>query len=106
MSAAADHEIEVQTTMLRRKTPAIATIALLAGTMSALPFASASANCSSYAKLSLKQQQENVRKNCGFSGPEWTSDMKALVTWCSKSPPQAAQAMLQKRNAALASCQG
>jgi hypothetical protein len=105
-TAAAGHQIEVEMTMLKSKKSAIATIAVLAGTMTAMPLASASANCSSYAKLSLQQQQENVRKNCGFAGPEWTSDMKALVTWCSKSPPQAAQAMLKKRSAALAGCKG
>lgn len=90
--------------MTRNSKTAIA--ALLTGAFVALPLASAFANCPAYAKLSLQQQQENVRKGCGFSGPEWQADMKGLIAWCSKVSPQEAQEMLKKRSAQLAGCKG
>ena len=98
--------IEVETTMFKMRNSKTAMTAVLAGAFLALPMASASANCPAYAKLSLQQQQENIRKGCGFTGPEWEADMKGLIAWCSKVSPQESQGMLKKRSAALAGCKG
>ena len=79
--------------------------AAIAGGLMVLPATQASANCVSYAKLSLQQLQDNTRKNCALTGPEWQADMKALLAWCGKKSPQEAQARLSTRKAALNACQ-
>ncbi len=48
----------------------------------------AQANCDWYAKTALKQQQENELRKCGFAGPNWSSDLKAHMTWCGANPDQ------------------
>lgn len=75
-----------------------------AGLVLVLPATQASANCVNYAKLSLQQIQENDRKQCGNTGPEWKADMKALLAWCASKSPQDVQAMLNKRKGALSNC--
>ena len=79
--------------------------AAIAGGLMVLPATQASANCVSFAKLSLQQLQENTRKNCALTGREWQADMKALLAWCGNKSPQEAQAMLKQRKAALSTCQ-
>ena len=82
--------------------------AAIAGGLMVLPATQASANCVSYAKLSLQQLQDNTRKNCALTGPEWQADvlnMKTLLAWCGKKSPQEAQDMLKQRKAALSTCQ-
>ncbi len=78
--------------------------AATAGLALVLPATQASANCVNYAKLSLQQLQENTRKQCGNSGPEWKADMKALLAWCGSQSPQDVQGMLSLRKEALSKC--
>lgn len=85
---------------------AAATLAAACALALVVPASQASANCANYAKLSLKQIQENQRKNCGNSGPEWNADMKALLAWCGSKSPQDVQSMLSKRKDALSNCSG
>lgn len=75
--------------------------------VSAAGFASAAAaqaNCDMYGKLALQQQQENAEAKCGFSGPEWSPDLKAHVTWCGSVGPDQWRAQLQKRQQQLDAC--
>lgn len=91
--------------MLKMSTRAFAMVAAALGLAVTVSSAHAGSNCVNYAKLSLKQQQENARKNCGQSGPEWNADMKALLAWCGSKSPQDVQAMLNMRKEALNKCQ-
>lgn len=85
-------------------TKAAMMIAAIVGLALTAPQVQAGGNCVNYAKLSLKQQQENARRNCGQSGPEWKADMKSLLAWCGSKSPQDVQAMLNKRKEALSKC--
>ena len=66
--------------------------------------AMAQANCDWYAKTALQQQQQNEQKKCGFSGPAWSTDLKAHQTWCAAQAPDLWKAEAQKREAQLATC--
>lgn len=66
--------------------------------------ASAQANCDTYGKLALQQQQENVESKCGFTGPEWSPDLKAHVAWCGTVGPDQWKAQLQSRKQQLDAC--
>ena len=35
-----------------------------------------------YGKLAIQQQQDNAEHKCGFTGPQWSPDMKAHISWC------------------------
>jgi hypothetical protein len=62
------------------------------------------ANCGWYADTSLKQQQQNEVKKCGFEGPEWGTSRQAHLAWCATQPPDAWKAVAQKRQQMLAGC--
>jgi hypothetical protein len=66
--------------------------------------ASAQANCEMYGKLALQQQKENEASKCGFSGTEWSPDLKAHIAWCSSVSPDQWKAQLQKRKQQLDTC--
>jgi len=79
--------------------------AAVLGAATSLPIAAhAQANCEMYGKLALQQQQENVNEKCGFSGPEWSPDLKAHIVWCGSVGPEAWRAQLQKRKQQLDAC--
>lgn len=82
---------------------AIGLIGLIA-TAALAPEVTAQANCDWYAKTALRQQQENEQKKCNFKGPEWSSDLKAHMSWCGTVPPDAWRDQAQKRDQALAAC--
>lgn len=89
--------------MLRFRTWAAASLAALtfAGAASE---AGAQANCEMYGKLALQQEKENVASKCGFSGPEWSADLKAHIAWCNSVGPDQWKAQLQKRKQQLDTC--
>lgn len=62
------------------------------------------ANCDMYGKLALQQTQENIASKCGFSGPEWSEDLKAHIAWCGSVAPDQWKAELQKRKQQLDTC--
>ncbi|MEL6299728.1 MAG: hypothetical protein AAFQ45_14270 [Pseudomonadota bacterium] len=78
--------------------------ALALATLALAPAAQAQSNCATYGKLALKQQRENERKNCGFSGPSWSPDLRAHISWCSTVGPDQWKTELQKRAQALGKC--
>jgi hypothetical protein len=81
----------------------------LAALLSAASFAgeaNAQANCDTYGKLALQQQKENEASKCGFTGPEWSPDLKAHMAWCAGVGPDQWKVQLQKRAQKLATCKG
>jgi len=83
---------------------AAALTAALAGAAGLSTAARAQANCDMYGKLALQQQQENVTEKCGFTGPEWSPDLKAHIAWCGSVGPDAWKTQLQKRKQLLDAC--
>jgi hypothetical protein len=85
--------------------PARRIIALATLAIAALPIAAhAQANCETYGKLALQQQKDNEASKCGFSGPDWSTDLKSHVEWCTKVGPDKWKEQIQLRNQALADC--
>lgn len=83
----------------------VALSAALVGAATLLPAsAHAQANCQWYGTTALKQQQENERLKCGFKGPDWSSDLKAHMTWCASVAPDVWKKSAQKRDQELAVC--
>lgn len=62
------------------------------------------ANCDWYAQTALKQQQQNEQLKCGFTGPAWTRDLKAHLTWCGGVSPDNMKAEAQAREQQLQAC--
>jgi hypothetical protein len=58
--------------------------------------------CNWYVQESTKQQQENLQKGCNFRGAEWTSDVKALTTFCERNPPATWKSVVEARARQLA----
>lgn len=80
-------------------------LALLAGTISLLPTASnAQADCRWYGATALKQQQENERLKCGFTGPAWHSNVAEHTQWCASVAPSEMKESAQQRDKLLADC--
>jgi hypothetical protein len=83
----------------------IKTAAMAIAVVGASLFGAVSAHasgCATYGKLSLQQQRQNEQKNCGFSGPSWSSDLRKHIQWCSSVGPDQWKAELQKREKMLA----
>lgn len=92
--------------MISLRTLAALPVAAALGLALVLPkAATAQANCDWYAKTALKQQQDNERLKCGFTGPEWNADLRAHTAWCSSVAPDAWKAQAQKRDQQLLACQ-
>jgi hypothetical protein len=62
------------------------------------------ANCAWYADTSLKQQQQNELRKCGFRGPEWNTSRQTHLAWCTTQPFDTWKAQTQKREQMLAGC--
>jgi hypothetical protein len=90
--------------MSKFRSTVIVGLAGLATMLAVVPGAQAQATCEWYGRQALKQQQENQEKKCNFSGPEWSSDMKAHMTWCASVAPDVSKKAAQSRDVALASC--
>ncbi len=91
-------KVQMRATALVALPGALAVLAL-----AALP-ASAQSNCQWYGATALKQQQQNERLKCGFTGPEWHSDMARHMAWCGQERPEAWKTSAQKRDQMLATC--
>jgi hypothetical protein len=63
-----------------------------------------SASCRWYADTALKQQQQNERRKCGFTGPAWNGDYRAHLAWCAQQPPETWRAAARERARLLAGC--
>lgn len=84
-------------------TTALAMLAV--GTMALLPSAShAQSSCKWYGATALKQQQENERLKCGFTGAEWHSNVPEHMQWCASVAPAVMKDSAQQRDKMLADC--
>lgn len=68
------------------------------------PFAFAQDSCEWYARTALEQQRRNVERNCGFTGPSWSSDRARHLAWCKSSSPDEWKRQAQIREQQLAKC--
>lgn len=64
--------------------------------------ASAQTGCDDYGRLALQQARENEQRKCGFTGPDWSTDLKGHVAWCATVGPAQWRAALQRRAQMLA----
>ena len=84
----------------RCRVPAFAVFAIA----TAMTAAHAESNCDWYAKTALKQQQQNQDNKCGFSGPAWSTDHQAHITWCATAGFDLLKLETQKRDQQLTAC--
>ncbi len=62
--------------------------------------------CSAYARTAVQENNQNLRRGCGFTGPRWQSDFRVHYDWCMRQGP-GSNAPAFENNAriqALASC--
>lgn len=81
----------------------IAAVAVVAQ-LGFLASAHAQTTCQWYAATALKQQQENERLKCGFTGNAWHADLGRHLSWCKGVSPDAWKAAAQERDQQLAEC--
>lgn len=94
--------------MIRKAANAMLPAGILLGAFAAVLLAavpaSAQSNCQWYGATALKQQQLNEKQKCGFTGPEWHSDLPRHSAWCGQVPPDVWKASARKRDQMLADC--
>ena len=61
--------------------------------------------CQQYARTAVSQNQENLRRRCGFTGTRWTNEYKGHYDWCFTAPQNLADAETKARADALRQCQ-
>ena len=60
--------------------------------------------CEAYAKSAVRQNEENVQRNCGFTGGSWHSDYDAHYRWCRSVSSKMAKSATRARNKSLDNC--
>jgi len=90
--------------MIEPRTYILGSLAAILGAVGLASGAAAQANCETYGKLAIQQQQENVTLKCGFTGPEWSPDLGAHTGWCGTVGPDQWKAQLQARKQQLDTC--
>ncbi len=73
-------------------------------TMVALTAPALANSCKWYGATALRQQQENERLKCGFSGGEWHSNAAEHEAWCATVGPDQWKSAAQNRDRMLADC--
>jgi hypothetical protein len=61
-------------------------------------------DCAWYAATAMKQQQENLQRKCGFTGPDWSFDRRAHAAWCATQAPDRWKREAQRRHQMLTTC--
>jgi hypothetical protein len=82
----------------------VAGVALIALSSKTPQAAAANPFCTWYVAQSVRQQQDNMQRACGFKGAEWSFDTRSLAVVCEGQPPQETRAMVEKRQQMLAEC--
>lgn len=62
--------------------------------------------CDQYAKAAVSQNEENIRKKCGYRGDNWQSNYKNHFGWCLGADKNTIEAQRRGRNEALLKCSG
>jgi hypothetical protein len=86
------------------RTFAALSLAAALGSAGLVSGAAAGESCETYGRLALQQQKQNEDMKCGFSGAEWSSDLKAHISWCGGVGAPDWQQMLKKRTKMLDEC--
>jgi plastocyanin len=60
--------------------------------------------CGAYASQAVEQNEENLRKGCGFKGRRWQSDYANHYNWCLSVAKKTADAETRQRDRDLARC--
>jgi hypothetical protein len=81
-------------------------LASTAGTSVAQAPGSGPIDCAWYVRTAVQQQQENQRRGCGFSGPDWTLVASVHASWCQKVTPAEFLTAVRARAARLTSSCG
>lgn len=71
---------------------------------SPIPSSGREGRCERYARLAVKQHQENLNKDCGFKDPRWHVDHEAHFHWCLMVPPEVSDLENDNRQAMLDRC--
>ncbi len=83
----------------------IAALVLGAGAACVLPgHVSAQGSCEDYAKIALKQQQDNERLKCGYKSDGWSADLRSHTGWCAGVSPDIWRKAIQTRHKELEAC--
>lgn len=78
---------------------------LVVGAMCAFATAAqAQSSCKWYGATALKQQKQNEKLGCGFTGSAWHSNLSAHMSWCQSQPPDVWKAAARERDKMLAKC--
>lgn len=62
--------------------------------------------CRGYAEDAARQNRLNQRRNCGLSGPRWSSNPVGHFQWCVSAPAFRRQREAEARRAELRACRG
>lgn len=89
---------------LVRTTTALTMIAAAASIALLPSLANAQSSCKWYGATALKQQQENERLKCGFTGAAWHSNVPEHLHWCASVSPAVMKESAQQRDKMLADC--
>ncbi|QBQ55163.1 hypothetical protein [Nitrosococcus wardiae] len=79
---------------------------LMLGVEPPFSYAASKMYCSIYTKTAVAQNAQNIKNNCGYTGPRWNSDPEHHKEWCLNASAQAAQGEDLARIGQLAKCPG
>ncbi len=60
--------------------------------------------CDSYARNAVAQNQQNLERRCGYSGPRWLSNFNTHYNWCVRTPTNTANSEQRQRVTDLNRC--
>jgi hypothetical protein len=60
--------------------------------------------CDDYARIAVSQDEQNLRRQCGFTGSRWTSDYNAHYQWCTTVSRESADSEIRAREDELRQC--
>lgn len=83
-----------------------ALLALPASIMSTPAAAAPHVVCLNYANTAVAQNQRNVNRGCGYSGPRWTFNWQGHYNWCRAVSFGAQQSEINIRRNRLIACAG
>jgi hypothetical protein len=61
-------------------------------------------SCDDYARTAVSQNEQNLRRRCGFAGSRWSSDYNAHYRWCTTVPWESADLETEAREDELRRC--
>jgi len=60
--------------------------------------------CDQYARTAVSQNEENIRKDCGYRGAKWHSNYESHLRWCRSTSQNEADTAIEDRGNALVEC--